>query len=112
MMQQKSETRKFLKYAAPVFIFYIFGDIITTLYALQCGGVEANPYMSVITPHPALFLLVKMAIIPVLWFLYRTTLNGKVRNVYRAIPTLTGLVLCVNNVCAGAFSFYLLETVF
>ena len=105
-------TKRFIKYSAPVFIFYVAGDILTTLYALQAGGVEANPYMTLITANPVLFFAVKMGIFPALWFLYRTNLSWKVRNVYRTIPTLAGFLLCVNNVFAGAFQVYLIESIF
>ncbi|WP_256622621.1 DUF5658 family protein [Methanolobus chelungpuianus] len=30
----------------PVLIFYVLGDILTTVWALNLGGVEANPAMN------------------------------------------------------------------
>ena len=45
-------------------------DLLTTLYALSLGAVEINPLIrSIIDISPRLFVLVKLSILPLCWWL-------------------------------------------
>lgn len=91
--------RGFLLFSLPVVIFFIIGDVTTTLVALEWGQeqlVEKNPFLLGIVTKPILFLFIKILTLPILYYLYKTS-SLFMRNVYRAIPTLTGIALCINN---------------
>lgn len=90
------DMKKFTKYSLPVVIFFIIGDFLTTLIAIKLGYIEKNPFLYNIVEYPLLFLLVKMSILPVFLYLYKTS-SPLLRKVYTAIPTSVGICLCLNN---------------
>lgn len=52
-------------------------DLLSTLYLSGLGYVEANPFMAVLLPHPALFALVKIgAMALALWILWKNRESG------------------------------------
>jgi len=90
------DMKKFIKYSLPVVIFFIIGDFITTLIAINLGYIEKNPLLYRIVEYLILFLFVKMLILPVFFYLYKTS-SPLLRKVYTAIPTSVGICLCLNN---------------
>lgn len=88
--------KKFIKHSLPVIIFFIIGDFITTLIAIKLGYIEKNPLLYRIVENPILFLLVKTSILPIFFYLYKTS-SPFLRKVYAAIPTSVGIYLCLNN---------------
>ncbi len=97
--------KKFITYSLPVVTFFVIGDFITTLVAIEFGYVERNPILYEIVAKPGLFLLVKMSILPVFVYLYKTS-SPLLRKVYTAIPTSAGIFLCLNNL------YFILKSVF
>lgn len=88
----------FILKVLPVIVFFIIGDIATTLYALQLHGLyESNPVLQNLVSHPILFILLKCSVLVVLYVLYKTSTAGWFR-VYAAIPAFVGIALCVNNI--------------
>lgn len=88
----------FILKVLPVIVFFIIGDIATTLYALQLPGLhESNPMLQNLVSHPILFILLKCSVLIVLYVLYKTSTTGWFR-VYAAIPSFVGIALCVNNI--------------
>lgn len=103
---------KFRYAIIPVLVFFVACDYITTLYAIQVGGgVESNPALAGIVGNPVLFLLAKLAVIPVIYWLYRSTDSKLAQSTYVAIPALAGFALSINNICAVYFHIFIFETV-
>jgi len=89
----------FITKVLPVIVFFILGDVATTLYALQLPGLcETNPMLQFLVSQPIIFILSKCAVLVVLYALYKGSTAGWFR-VYAGIPAFAGFVLCVNNVC-------------
>lgn len=101
---------KFKHAIIPVLIFFIVCDYTTTLLAIHVGGgVESNPMLAGIVGNPILLLLVKIAVIPVIYWLYCTTDNKLAQGTYIAVPTIAGFILSVNNICAVCFNVFIIE---
>lgn len=89
----------FIKKVLPVIVFFIVGDVATTLYALRLPGLcETNPMLQFLVNQPIVFILSKCMVLVVLYFLYKGSTAGWFR-VYAGIPALVGFMLCVNNIC-------------
>jgi ABC-type uncharacterized transport system permease subunit len=89
---------KFIKSVFPVILFFIFGDVATTLYALQLPGLcETNPMLQFLVCQPIIFILSKCLVLVALYFLYKGSTEGWFR-VYAGIPAVAGFLLCVNNI--------------
>lgn len=89
----------FIKKVLPVIVFFIVGDVATTLYALRLPGLyETNPMLQFLVNQPIVFILSKCMVLVVLYFLYKGSTAGWFR-VYAGIPALAGFMLCVNNIC-------------
>lgn len=89
----------FLKKVLPVIVFFIVGDVATTLYALQLPGLcETNPMLQFLVSQPIIFILSKCTVLVVLYALYKGSTAGWFK-VYAGIPALAGFMLCVNNLC-------------
>lgn len=54
-------------------LFYIIGDLFTTIYAIEKGyAYEGNPAMSLLMSHSYLYLiLIKLLFIPLLYVLFK-----------------------------------------
>jgi hypothetical protein len=89
----------FIKSVLPVILFFIIGDVATTLYALGLPGLcESNPMLQFLVSQPIIFILSKCTVLVVLYFLYKGSTAGWFR-VYAGIPALAGFLLCINNIC-------------
>jgi len=79
-------------------ILALFGqglDCISTEYCRSFGGVEANPLMRPIVPHPILFYTIKL-MIPV--FIYAITKKGsKERKTYLLFTFAVGAFAGIHN---------------
>jgi len=103
---------KFRYAVIPVVIFYILCDFATTTYAINTGcGVESNPALAGIVGNTIMFLIMKILVIPVIYILYSTTENKPAQIIYVAIPTLAGILLSVNNLCAIYYNIFPIEII-
>lgn len=90
--------KTFIKYSTPVIIFFILGDLLTTLWGLQAGFIETNPIMAGIVSNRTAFLAAKLSILPALYILYKKTESKTIKKIYFAIPTFAGITLVFNNI--------------
>ena len=90
----------FIKKVLPVIVFFIVGDVATTLYALRLPGLcETNPMLQFFGKSADCFLYCLSVWYSLFCtFLYKGSTAGWFR-VYAGIPALVGFMLCVNNIC-------------
>ncbi len=82
-MRREPDMKTFIKYSTPVIIFFILGDLLTTLWGLQAGFIETNPIMAGIVSNRTAFLAAKLSILPALYILYKKTESKTIKNLLR-----------------------------
>jgi hypothetical protein len=90
----------FLKQIWPVLAFYVLGDLLTTIIAMEMGAPELNPFLAggmALYGYPFL-ILYKLAVLAVLVLVYRSCRSSSWWKVSRYSLGVLGLVLCWNNV--------------
>ena len=93
----------FIKQTWPVLLFYIIGDILTTVWALSLGAVELNPFLAwaIGIGGYAALLVIKVAFLACLLLLYRDLKGSALWHVSRYSLGTFGLLLTVNNLRVG-----------
>jgi predicted MFS family arabinose efflux permease len=83
-----------------VILFYFFGDVITTLYALRLGYKEGNRIVVRILRHfgPVGFTITKLLPVCCLFYYFTLTgLNVKTWEIAITLATVVGFFATVNN---------------
>ncbi|ETA67406.1 hypothetical protein MettiDRAFT_0830 [Methanolobus tindarius DSM 2278] len=90
----------FLKQIWPVLAFYVLGDLLTTIIAMEMGAPELNPFLaSGISLYGYPFLILyKLVVLAVLILVYRSCRSTSWWKISRYSLGALGLVLCCNNV--------------
>ena len=81
-------------------LFYFFGDVITTLYALRLGYKEGNHIVGTILRHsgPAGFTIAKFFSVCCLFYYFTMTdVNVKMLEMAITLATVLGFFATVNN---------------
>jgi hypothetical protein len=86
-----------------VILFYFFGDVITTLYALRIGYKEGNRIVAMILRRfgPLGFTIAKLLPVCCLFYYFTTTeMNVKTWEIAITLATVLGFFATVNNLSA------------
>ena len=84
-------------------LFYFFGDVITTLYALRIGYKEGNRIVAMILRRfgPLGFTIAKLLPVCCLFYYFTTTeMNVKTWEIAITLATVLGFFATVNNLSA------------
>lgn len=96
-----------------VILLYGFGDVISTQYALNAGGVEGNPFMAFLISYSIWYLvIVKILALIIIYKMYhsvdywvsigaRRDLTQAVVNAGMIFVILMGFAATVNNILQG-----------
>lgn len=94
-----------------IFIFYVFGDTITTYYGILCGGQESNMIPAMILDLDyGIYVLFVVKLIVVLWIWYCKNTICKNHHMWYNIAVFAtcaiGIVATINNTYLCLESFH------
>lgn len=108
----------FLHETRYIILFYVFGDFLTTAYALQYG-FEENGFLSAIMDRYGVMslLILKLLFLGIVYYNYRSLLSSGsklMENIWHASKTciaLVGIFLVLNNTLVICGSYSLIQMI-